>query len=449
MESYDFEEQLIGSMMLKGDHIDCRDIIGKLPDEAFLNFHLRSMYKVIRALLIKAEPVDIFTVQDGVEPETKNFVLDISARCVSAANIKAWAKKVRQCWMLRQGEESLLRAVELLRGSSSHDLNERLAQVTGMLSKLQFETNDKLPRRIGDMLDDYMQVLEKRMQGSESGLYLKTGILPVDEEYGGFDRTDLIIIAGRPGMGKTELTINIANSIGRQRGKGLIISMEMSDMQVVERHVADRAGLSIRTLRNPLDMSQEHYTRLTTATGTLLDENNYVIDGSFTVEEIIAHAERMNMDDDGLSFLAIDYLQLIPKPKAERSDLAIAEITRKLKQFCLRNKVPVILLSQLNRGVESRSEKRPTMGDLRESGAIEQDADVIIFPYRDEVYNENSDMKGIAEIIIGKYRSGQPKTFYMGWSRGHFVNIEQAEAAKRYAENTNNRSDSNSWRGGE
>lgn len=449
MDSYEFEELLVGSMIVKGDHVDCRDIAGKLPAEAFENFHLRRMYTVIVALLSKAEPTDMFTVQSSVPAETKDFVLEVATRCRSAANIKAWAKRVRQCWMLRQGEAELLKAVDLLRGASTHDLCERLAEVSGMLSKLQFETNDKLPRRIGDMLDDYMQVLEKRMNGSESDLYLKTGIEPMDNEYGGFDRTDLIIIAGRPGMGKTELTINIANSIGRQKGKGLIISMEMSDMQVVERHVADRAGLAIGTLRNPLDMIQEHYTRLTTATGTLMDENNYVLDGSFTVDEIISHAERMNMDDDGLSFLAIDYLQLIPKPKADRPDLAIAEITRKLKQFCLRNKVPVLLLSQLNRNLESRAEKRPTMGDLRESGAIEQDADVIIFPYRDEVYDERSDMKGIAEIIIGKYRSGQPKTFYMGWKNGHFVKINQADATKRYAENTSKPADNKSWRGGE
>lgn len=447
MESYEFEEQLVGAMMIKGDHIDTRDIIGKLPAEAFENYHLRNMYEVITALINKAEPVDPFSIQSGVGEETKNKVLALSMRCKSGANIKAWAKRVRQCWMIRKGVSDLMQAVDTLRSAGVHDINDRISDVTGILSRLQFETNDRLPRRIGDLMDDYMDVLEKRMKGSESGLYLRTGIEPVDEEYGGFDRTDLIIVAGRPGMGKTELTINIANSIGRQKGKGLFISMEMSDMQVVERHVADRAGLSIGVLRNPLDMQQEHYTKLTAATGTLMDEKNYVLDGSFTVDEIITHAERMNMGDEGLSFLAIDYLQLIPKPKAERPDLAIAEITRKLKQFCLRNKVPVILLSQLNRGVESRSEKRPTLGDLRESGAIEQDADVIIFPYRDEVYNENSDLKGIAEIIIGKYRSGQPKTFYMGWKNGHFVNIEQEDAARRYAENQKESASQNDWRG--
>jgi len=445
MDSYDFEEQLVGAMMIQGDHIECRDVIGKLPVESFDNYHLRTMYQAITALLNKAEPLDIFTVQASVPEDTKHYVLEVAGRCKSAANIRGWAKRVRQCWMLRKGESDLIHAASLLRAAGTHDINERIAEVSGIVGKLQFETNDKLPRRIGDLLDDYMVVLENRMKGEESGLYLKTGIQAMDDEYGGFDRTDLIIIAGRPGMGKTELAINIANSIGRQKGKGLIVSMEMSDMQVVERHVADRAGLSIGALRNPLDMIQEQYTRLTAATGTLLDEHNYVIDGSFTVDECIAHAERMNMDG-GLSFLAIDYLGLIAKPKAERNDIAIAEITRKLKRFTLRNKVPVILLSQLNRGVEGRPDKRPTLGDLKDSSSIEQDADVIIFPYRDEVYDDHSSMKGIAEIIVGKYRSGQPKTFYMGWRNGHFTNIDQADAARQFSENERKQEPSKEWR---
>ncbi|EOG5419291.1 replicative DNA helicase [Cronobacter malonaticus] len=445
MESYDFEYQLVGSMLVKGDHIDCREVAGKLPAEAFENFHLRTMYQSIVTLLTKAEPVDMFTVQAAVPDGTKDLVIEVGAKCVTAANIRGWAKRVRQCWMLRRGIAELNRAAGILASAGTHDINDRIGEVGSILSKLQFETNDKLPRRIADLLEDYMDVLESRMQGEDSGLYLKTGIDALDDAYGGFDRTDLIVIAGRPGMGKTELAINIANSIGRQKGKGLFVSLEMSDMQVVERHVADRAGLSVGALRNPLNMIQEQYTRLTTATGTLMDENNYVIDGSFTVDDCIAHAERLNADG-GLSFLAIDYLGLLEKPKAERNDIAIAEITRKLKQFCLRNKVPVILLSQLNRGVEGRADKRPTLGDLKDSGAIEQDADVIIFPYRDEVYHENSDMKGIAEIIIGKYRSGEPKTFYMGWRNGHFVNIDQQEAAMQYARNDKQSSQSSDWR---
>ena len=150
--------------------------------------------------------------------------------------------------------------------------------------------------------------------------------------------------------------------------------------------------------------------------------------------------------DGGLSFLAIDYLEIMKLPKADRHDLAIGEVTRKLKQFCLRNKVPVILIAQLNRNLEGRQNKRPNLGDLAGSSSIEKDADVIIFPYRDEVHNENSNMKGLAEIIIGKYRSGQPKTFYMGWNNGHFTNIDQAEAARQFAENERKSEKAEGWR---
>lgn len=447
MDSLDFEEQLIGSMLIKGDHIDSRDIASKLPVEAFANHHLRCMYQSIVTLLDKAEPIDPFTVRDSIPESSRDYVLSIAAQCKTAANIKAWAKRVRQCWMLRKGVEELGRASQLLAGANTQNINESIAQVTGILSKLQFETTDRLPRRIGDLIPDYLDVLEERMKGADSGLYLKTGIEAMDNEYGGFDRTDLIILAGRPGMGKTELAINIANSIGQQKGKGLLMSMEMSETQVVERHIADRGGLSISTLRNPLGMNQEDYNRLTGATGTLTDEDNFVMVGSFTIDEIISQAERLNMDG-GLSFLAIDYLTLIDMPKAERADLAIAEITRKLKQFCLRNKVPTILLAQLNRKVDDRADKRPNMGDLAGSSSIEKDADVIIFPYRDEVYNEQSHMRGIAEIIIGKYRSGPPKTFYMGWRNGHFINVDQEAAAKQYSDNKNKEQPANDWRYG-
>jgi replicative DNA helicase len=447
MDSLDFEQQLVGSMMVKGDHIDCRDIAAKLPAEAFSNHHLRQIYTVICRFIDKCEPIDPFTVGAAVPEDTRDHVMTVGFKCKTAANIKAWAKLVRQCWMLRKGAADLTKAAEMLANANTQNINESIAEATGIISKLQFETTDRLPRRIGDLIPDYLNVLEERMKGAESGLYLKTGIEAMDNEYGGFDRTDLIILAGRPGMGKTELAINIANSIGRQKGRGLLMSMEMSETQVVERHIADRGGLSISALRNPLGMSQEDYTRLTGATGTLLDEDNFVMVGSFTIDEIISQAERMNMDG-GLSFLAIDYLTLIDMPKAERADLAIAEVTRKLKQFCLRNKVPVVLLAQLNRNVDGRGDKRPNMGDLAGSSSIEKDADVIIFPYRDEVYHDNSDMKGIAEIIIGKYRSGEPKTFYMGWRNGHFVNIDQEAAAKQYSDNKNKEQPANDWRYG-
>lgn len=435
MDSLDFETQLVSSMMINGDHPDTHEIISKLPQEAFANAALRDMYRAVSSLIKQCEPTDPFTVRDVVHESFRDHVMTVSTSCVSASNMRAWAKRVRQAWMIRVAKQSMIAALELLDQTNTQNINENMREVAKLVGGLEMESNDRLPRRLSEILPDWIEVLERRLQGAESGLYLKVGIEPMDEKYGGFGRTDLIVVAGQPGMGKTELAVMMANYIGLQRGVGLFVSMEMSEMQVAERHIADRARLPVGKLRNPLDLTDEDYGRMSQAISELNEQDNYVIDQTMSVDEIIAHAERLSRGEKGLAFLAVDYLGLIIKQKAERNDIAIGDITRKLKKFALQYHVPVILLSQLNRNVASRADKRPIIQDLRDSGSIEQDADAIIFPYRDEVHNENSRMKGIAEIIVAKYRHGEPGTFYMGWQNGHFVNVEQQEVAYRVAEN--------------
>lgn len=438
MESLDFETQLVSSMMINGDHPDTHEIISKLPQEAFANAALRDMYRAVSSLIAQCEPTDPFTVRNVVHESFREHVMTVSTSCISSSNMRAWAKRVRQAWMIRKAKENMNAALELLSQTNPQNINENMREVAKLVNSLEMESNDRLPRRLSEILPDWIEVLERRLQGSESGLYLKVGIEPMDEKYGGFGRTDLIVIAGQPGMGKTELAVMMANYIGSQRGVGLFVSMEMSEMQVAERHIADRSTLPVGKLRNPLELTDEDYGRMSQAISEINDQDNYVIDQTMTVDEIIAHAERLSRCDKGLAFLAVDYLGLIIKQKAERNDIAIGDITRKLKKFALNYKVPVILLSQLNRNVASRADKRPIIQDLRDSGSIEQDADAIIFPYRDEVHNENSRMKGIAEIIVAKYRHGEPGTFYMGWKNGHFINVDQEEVACRVAENERN-----------
>lgn len=435
MDSLDFETQLVSSMMIKGDHPDVREVMGKIPAEAFYDGRMREIYVAVCSLINQCEPTDPFTVKDCVSDATKDIVVTVSSRCVSASNIKAWAKRVRQCWMLRKAKDRMSEAMSILELANVKNINEAISQAASLLSGIEMESNDKLPRRLSEIIPDWVDVLERRLEGKKSGLYLEVGIEPIDQKYGGFDRTDLIVIAGSPGMGKTELAVFISNNIGKKKGVGLFFSLEMSDTQMVERHIGDRSTLSITKLRNPLEMTDEDHARMNMAVSELLDQNNYVMTGSFSVDEIISHAVRMATGDEGLSFLSIDYLQLVKKMKAERNDIAIGDITRKLKLFALEYKVPVILLSQLNRSSAVRQDKRPVIQDLKESSSIEQDADVIIFPFREEVVNKESRMKGIAEIIVAKYRSGEPFTPYMGWRNGHFVNIDQEEVARMVAEN--------------
>lgn len=441
MESLDFETQLVSSMMINGDHPDTHEIISKLPQEAFANAALRDMYRAVSSLIAQCEPTDPFTVRNVVHESFRDHVMTVSTSCISSSNMRAWAKRVRQAWMIRKAKENMNAALALLDQTNTQNINENMREVAKLVNSMEMESNDRLPRRLSEILPDWIEVLERRLQGSESGLYLKVGIEPMDDKYGGFGRTDLIVIAGQPGMGKTELAVMMANYIGSQRGVGLFVSMEMSEMQVAERHIADRSTLPVGKLRNPLELTDEDYGRMSQAINEINDQDNYVIDQTMTVDEIIAHAERLSRCDKGLAFLAVDYLGLIIKQKAERNDIAIGDITRKLKKFALQYKVPVILLSQLNRNVASRADKRPIIQDLRDSGSIEQDADAIIFPYRDEVHNENSRMKGIAEIIVAKYRHGEPGTFYMGWKNGHFINVDQEEVAYRVAENERNSQD--------
>ena len=426
MNSHEFERLMVGGVIMMGNCDKTREIMSETTPDMIDNSVIRETYKIACSLVNQAEALEQESVYNALPENFRSGFMELF-RGVSFANLDVWARRVRECHMVRTTKVILLEAVERIDATNPENIKSLSSDLQGMLSKINLEgtgSDSRVPHRLSELMDDYMDVHERRAKGGDSGMYLKTGIRAMDEEYGGIDPTDLVIIAGRPGMGKTELTIAISNNVCNQRGKGLFVSLEMSEMQVVERNLADRGDISVTRLRNPEKMEQIDYDKLTRSMGELMEEDNYVIAGSFTVDEILRQADRLNRDND-LSYLAIDYLQLITLSGNDRKDLQIAEVTRRLKLWSLEKKVPVFLLSQLNRNLEQRPDKRPLMSDLRESGSIEQDADMIIFTYRDEVYNENSDLKGIAELIIGKYRSGKPTTFYQTFRNGHFKDIDQ------------------------
>lgn len=239
----------------------------------------------------------------------------------------------------------------------------------------------------------------------------------------------MIVVAGRPGMGKTEFALKLVDGVTAAGGGALIFSMEMAAAQIVERSLAGSGNMSVSRLRNPLDMHDEDWARFTAAMETMNGRDIWIVDATdLTIEQIRAVAETHKRRYPHLAMIVVDYLGLIKKPKAERNDLAIAHISRNLKTMAMRLHTPTFALSQLSRAVDSRpaTQRRPVMSDLRDSGSIEQDADSIMFLYRDEVYNPESPAAGIAEIILGKSRfSAAGAVIYQEFKNGHFLHVDQ------------------------
>jgi len=253
---------------------------------------------------------------------------------------------------------------------------------------------------------------------------INTGYKDLNKKTSGLQTSDLIIIAARPSMGKTTFAMNLCENVAMIYDKPvLIFSLEMSGEQIMMRMLASLSRVDQTQIRTG-QLDDEDWSRLSGTINILLKKKNMFIDDStgLTPTEIRSRARRIYRENKGLSLIMVDYLQLMRVPSfGENRNLEIAEISRTLKSLAKELKVPIIALSQLNRSLEQRSDKRPVNSDLRESGSLEQDADLIMFIYRDEIYHENSELKGIAEVIIGKQRNGPigtiKLTFNGHWSR--------------------------------
>ena len=269
---------------------------------------------------------------------------------------------------------------------------------------------DTGPQDIGTILERTVARIETLYQTPHDGVTgLDTGFTDLNKKTAGLQPSDLIIVAARPSMGKTTFAMNLVENAAMTNDKpALVFSLEMPGDQLLMRSLASLSRVDQTRIRTG-QLDDEDWARISGAMGILLENKNIFIDDSsgITPTELRSRARRVYRDNGGLSMIMIDYLQLMRVPEMkENRTLEIAEISRSLKALAKELQVPVVALSQLNRSLEQRSDKRPVNSDLRESGAIEQDADLIMFLYRDEVYHENTDMKGIAEVIIGKQRNG-------------------------------------------
>ncbi|MEW6352459.1 MAG: replicative DNA helicase [Thermodesulfobacteriota bacterium] len=383
-------------------------------DDFYLEPH-RHIYRCMEQLFERNTPVDWLTVRAGLRDEGRleavggdQYLTGLADAVPSAANIMHYGLLVREKSVLRH----LISATSEIttRCYQEHEnIDEFLDEAEQLIFEIGQARIQSGPVHVHDLMKTSLQTVERLYERRENITGVPSGFRDLDEYTGGFQDSDLIIIAGRPSMGKTSLALNVAMSAAIEyKITTAIFSLEMSNEQIGLRMLCSKAKVNLRALRTGY-LSKAEWPKLTTACGLISEAPIYVDDTpAINTLEIRAKARRLKKERN-LGLVVVDYLQLMQNPtRRDSREKEISEISRSLKALAKELSVPVIALSQLNRQVEQRPNKRPQLADLRESGAIEQDADVILFIYRDEVYNQSPDnpKKGEAEIIIGKQRNG-------------------------------------------
>ncbi|MBJ9866284.1 replicative DNA helicase [Citrobacter amalonaticus] len=432
----DIEASVIGGLLLGGLTPAAGDVIATLEPEAFSIPLYRKAFEVICKQARNRNLIDALMVAEECGDEHATDVMMTARSCPSAANLKGYASMVADNYHRRLVLQLISEMRDPIENGTIDASGQAMDELVKRLAAIRKPRDEIKPVRLGDIITDYTETLDKRLRNGEESDNLKTGIDELDAILGGINAEDLIIVAARPGMGKTEFSLKLAESVASRRlpnseqKRGvLIFSMEMSALQIAERSIAGAGMMPVSALRNPSRMNDEAWGRVAEGMKRLAELDVWVVDACrLSVEEIRAIAERLKQENPHLSLIMADYLGLIQKPKAERNDLAIAHISGSLKAMAKELKTPVVSLSQLSRQVETRPNKRPTNADLRDSGSIEQDADSIIMLYREAVYDENSKAAPYAEIIVTKNRFGSLGTVYQRFKNGHFVSCDQDEA---------------------
>lgn len=429
MTPQELEACVLAGLLNGGASPDAFDVIASTPEESFsIGFHRRAFSEIKKQALANGL-IDMLFVSEALGGSSLADLSEITRMPATVPNLKGYAGKMVKAWRSRRMAELLQQGADGIRQANNQEQRDQVVETAvAQLLDMTGDTGDVQPVHMSELLPVYMETMQKRMDG-ERARNLKTGIEELDDATGGINLQDLIVVAGRPGMGKTEFALKIVDGVTAAGGGALIFSMEMAAAQIVERSLAGSGNMSVSRLRNPLDMQDEDWARFTAAMETMNGRDIWIVDATdLTIEQIRAVAETHKRRYPHLAMIVVDYLGLIKKPKAERNDLAIAHISRNLKTMAMRLHTPTFALSQLSRAVDSRpaTQRRPVMSDLRDSGSIEQDADSIMFLYRDEVYNPESPAAGIAEIILGKSRfSAAGAVIYQEFKNGHFLHVDQ------------------------
>ena len=434
------EQAVLGGLMLDNKAWDT--IADEVSEEDFYRRDHRLIFRAIAQLAEQGSPLDAVTLSEWLD---QHALLDdvgglsalglLAQNTPSAANIKAYAAIVRENSVMRQlidvGNQIANSAYET-EGRDSSALLDNAEKLVFDIAE-QGKRGKRGFRNIRGLLAAAVDRIDMLFQQDDAITGVSTGFADLDNMTAGLQPADLIIVAGRPSMGKTTLAVNFAeNAAIKNQVPVAIFSMEMPGEHLALRMMSSLGHIDQHKIRTG-KLDDDDWPRLTSAV-SLLDSAPIFIDDTpaLTPIELRARARRLKREHD-LGLIVIDYLQLMQVSNTrENRATEISEISRNLKALAKELEVPVIALSQLNRSLESRTDRRPVMSDLRESGAIEQDADVIMFIYRDEVYNEESPQKGLAEIIIGKQRNGPIGKCTLTF-RGQYTRFENYAADNYYA----------------
>lgn len=412
--SIEAEQSVLGGLLLEGTAWDL--VSDRLVDEDFYRQDHRLIYQAIRRVYDQGRPCDLITVAECLEQSEEldraggmAYLGLLAGGVASAVNIAAYADIVRERAIARH----LISVGSNIADSGFHPQGRPVAELLDAAESQVFEIAERGARArsgfsaIKDLLPTVVERLDALYRSGVAMTGVSTGFTDLDRMTSGMHPAEMIIVAGRPSMGKTSFAMNMVESVAiRARQPVAVFSMEMPAEQLALRMISSLGRVDAHRVRTG-QLHDDDWPRVTSAV-TLLGESNIFIDDtpSLSPMDLRARARRLKRQH-GLGLIVVDYLQLMQVPGAKDNRvLEISEISRSLKALAKELSVPVVALSQLNRSLETRPNKRPVMSDLRESGAIEQDADVILFIYRDEVYNEDSADKGKAEIIIAKQRNG-------------------------------------------
>lgn len=403
------EQSVLGALLLDNDAIDR---MGRLKAEDFYRADHRQLFEAITSLIAENSPADVVTVFDrlqarGAGADALVYLNKLAQETPSAANIGRYAESVRQASLKRGLLQGASQVQDIVVGGEG-DAGEMLEASQAVFAKLADQTTHREPAAVSEIMSRYIEDLDARIHGEKPKAGMATGLTDLDKILnGGLHRGKLYIVGARPAMGKTALAMTIACNMAKAGRSALVLSMEMPDTEVIERAIGVWGEVSGTDLSMACgDLSDSQWKAVTKA-ATIAGEANLYIDDepALSLLDVTTKARAVKRKR-GLDILVVDYLQLMTGPEQRRIE-QIENITKGLKVLAKTLNVAVVALSQLSRKVEERTDKRPLLSDLRESGSIEQDADVVLMLYREEQDRPETEWKGMGEVFVRKHRGGK------------------------------------------